>query len=155
MIGKVAFAAELLPLASVSATFLMNAAGILYLGRRTEALARWPHLLIVFVAALWVGGIASARLMPDDPAVGASGGLMGLLGFMLVFEGLHAKLVPHPARRRLLAGLVLMAIMGVLSACDTADFKYLLNETGLTKGNLSRHLQSSGLPPSPFSFSGP
>jgi membrane associated rhomboid family serine protease len=94
--------------------FLMNAAGILYLGRRTEALARWPHLLIVFVAAMWVGGIASARLMPNDPAVGASGGLMGLLGFMLVFESLHRKLVPRPARRRLLAGLVLMGIMGLL-----------------------------------------
>lgn len=94
--------------------FLMNAAGILYLGRRTEALARWPHLLIVFVAAMWTGGIASARLMPNDPAVGASGGLMGLLGFMLVFESLHSRLVPRPARRRLLAGLVLMGAMGLL-----------------------------------------
>lgn len=94
--------------------FLMNAAGILYLGRRTEALARWPHLLIVFVAAMWVGGVASARLMPNDPAVGASGGLMGLLGFMLVFESLHRNLVPRPARRRLLAGLALMGAIGLL-----------------------------------------
>lgn len=94
--------------------FLINAAGILYLGRRTEALARWPHLIIVFVASMWVGGIASARLLPDVPAVGASGGLLGLLGFMLVFESLHRRLVPRPARRRLLAGLVLMGIMGVL-----------------------------------------
>ncbi|MFK7912130.1 MAG: rhomboid family intramembrane serine protease [Akkermansiaceae bacterium] len=94
--------------------FLMNAAGILYLGRRTEALARWPHLLIVFFAAMWMGGVASARLMPNDPAVGASGGLMGLLGFMLVFEFLHKKLVPRPARRRLLAGLILMGVMGFL-----------------------------------------
>ncbi len=94
--------------------FLMNAAGILYLGRRTEALARWPHLLIVFVSAMWIGGVASARLLPNDPAVGASGGLMGLLGFMLVFEGLHRKLVPRPARRRLLAGVVLMGVMGLL-----------------------------------------
>ena len=39
---------------------------------------------------------------------------MGLLGFMLVFEALHKNLVPRPARRRLLAGLVLMGIMGVL-----------------------------------------
>jgi len=33
-----------------------------------------------------------------------------------------------------------MAIMGVLSVSEEADFKYLLESTGLTKGNLSRHL---------------
>jgi DNA-binding transcriptional ArsR family regulator len=33
-----------------------------------------------------------------------------------------------------------LAIMAVLSAVESADFKYLLNATGLTKGNLSAHL---------------
>lgn len=94
--------------------FLMNAGGILYLGRRTETLARWPHLLIVFVIAAWVGGIATFYWFPDKIAVGASGGLMGLLGFMLVFETLHRRLVPKPARRRLLAGVVMMAVIGYL-----------------------------------------
>ena len=37
---------------------LMNAAGLLYLGRRVEALTRWPHLLIVFFVSMWVGGFA-------------------------------------------------------------------------------------------------
>jgi len=94
--------------------FLMNAGGILYLGRRTETLARWPHLLTVFVAAMWIGGLASFYWVPDKIAVGASGGLMGLLGFMLVFEILHRGLVPKPARRRLLAGVVLMVVIGLL-----------------------------------------
>jgi len=93
---------------------LMNAAGVLYLGRRTESLARWPHLLIVFLTAMWVGGVASFYWIPDKIAVGASGGLMGLLGFLLVFEILHARLVPKPARRRLVAGVVLMGLMGLL-----------------------------------------
>jgi DNA-binding MarR family transcriptional regulator len=31
-------------------------------------------------------------------------------------------------------------ILAVLSAVDEADFRYLENETGLTKGNLSVHL---------------
>ncbi|MCP5538346.1 MAG: rhomboid family intramembrane serine protease [Akkermansiaceae bacterium] len=94
--------------------FLMNAGGILYLGRRTETLARWPHLLIVFAASAWVGGLATFYWIPDKIAVGASGGLMGLLGFMLMFEILHARLVPKPARRRLLAGVVMMAVIGFL-----------------------------------------
>jgi len=41
------------------------------------------------------------------------------------------KLIHEPAR---------LAIMAVLFACDAADFTYLLNATGLTKGNLSSHL---------------
>jgi DNA-binding MarR family transcriptional regulator len=41
------------------------------------------------------------------------------------------RLIHEPARRQ---------IMTVLYAMDSADFLYLLGETGLTKGNLSSHL---------------
>ncbi|MDG1356719.1 MAG: rhomboid family intramembrane serine protease [Akkermansiaceae bacterium] len=94
--------------------FVMNGAGLLYLGRRTEALARWPHMLLVFIGAAWVGGLASFYWIPDKIAVGASGGLMGLLGFMLVFEYLHPRIVPKPARSRLLFGVVMLAVIGLL-----------------------------------------
>lgn len=42
-----------------------------------------------------------------------------------------ALLIHEPAR---------LAILTALSACDKADFLFLLNITGLTKGNLSSHL---------------
>jgi DNA-binding transcriptional ArsR family regulator len=41
------------------------------------------------------------------------------------------RLVHEPAR---------LAILAALSACDKADFVFLRNLTGLTKGNLSSHL---------------
>ena len=41
------------------------------------------------------------------------------------------RLVHEPAR---------LAILVALAACDKADFLFLLNITGLTKGNLSSHL---------------
>ena len=41
------------------------------------------------------------------------------------------RMIHEPAR---------LAIMAVLSACKSADFAYLLNATGLGKGNLSSHL---------------
>jgi DNA-binding transcriptional ArsR family regulator len=49
------------------------------------------------------------------------------------FEHLAAlnRLVHEPAR---------LMILTALSACDKADFLFLLNLTGLTKGNLSSHL---------------
>ena len=40
------------------------------------------------------------------------------------------RLVHEPAR---------LAILTALSACDKADFVFLVNVTGLTKGNLSSH----------------
>jgi DNA-binding transcriptional ArsR family regulator len=49
------------------------------------------------------------------------------------FEYLQSlnRLVHEPAR---------LAILVALAACDKADFLFLLNITGLTKGNLSSHL---------------
>jgi membrane associated rhomboid family serine protease len=93
--------------------FLMNAAALVYLGKRLEVFARWPHLPLVFLFAACVGGEASARLVAA-PSVGASGGLMGWLGFLLVFESLHRRLVPRPASRRLLAGAVLTCFVGLI-----------------------------------------
>ena len=41
------------------------------------------------------------------------------------------RLIHEPSR---------LAILTVLSACEKADFVFLINVTGLTKGNLSSHL---------------
>ncbi len=92
---------------------LMNGAAMAYLGKRVEVFARWPHLPLVFLFAATIGGEASARLIAA-PSVGASGGLMGWLGFLLVFETLHGKLVPRRARRRLAAGVFLTALIGLI-----------------------------------------
>ncbi|MFT5906481.1 MAG: membrane associated rhomboid family serine protease [Cryomorphaceae bacterium] len=93
--------------------WLMNTAAILYLGRRVELLARWPHVIIVMFGSAWVGGIASSHFLAA-PTVGASGGIMGLLGFLLVFEAIHKKLVPKSSRRRILAGVIMTVLMGLL-----------------------------------------
>ena len=39
---------------------------------------------------------------------------MGWLGFLLVFETLHARLVPRSSRRRLLAGIILTGVIGLI-----------------------------------------
>ncbi len=60
-----------------------------------------------------IGGITTAQFA-ETTSVGASGGLMGLLGFLLVFETLHPRLVPQPTRRRLFAALVLTFVVGFI-----------------------------------------
>jgi len=93
--------------------FVMNALALLYLGKRVEVFARWPHVPMVFLFSALVGGEASARLL-DAPSVGASGGLMGWLGFLLVFETLHTALVPRSAKRRLIGGVLMTALIGLV-----------------------------------------
>lgn len=94
--------------------FAMNAAALLYLGKRLEVFARWPHLPLVFIFSAYMGGQASLHFLKDTPSVGASGGLMGWLGFLLVFETLHTRLVPRSARRRLAGAVFLTALIGIL-----------------------------------------
>lgn len=93
--------------------FLMNLSALVYLGKRMEVFARWPHLPMVFMLSCFVAGEASARFV-QTPSVGASGGLMGWLGFLLVFESTHTILVPKSSRRRLLAGLLLTVAIGLV-----------------------------------------
>ncbi len=93
--------------------WIMNASALLYLGRRVELLARWPHVIIVMFGAALAGVMATSSLV-SAPSVGASGGIMGLLGFLLVFETCHARLVPKSSRRRLIAGVITTVLMGVI-----------------------------------------
>ena len=93
--------------------FVMNMLALLYLGKRVEVFARWPHVPMVFLFAALVGGEASARFT-QATSVGASGGLMGWLGFLLVFETLHAKLIPRSAKRRLIGGVIMTGLIGLI-----------------------------------------
>ena len=91
----------------------MNLSALWYLGRRVEILARWPHLALVLLISLIGGGWATLKWV-DAPSVGISGGVCGLLGFLLVFESLHKALVPKPARQRMAGILVSLIIIGFL-----------------------------------------
>ena len=100
----------------------MNASGLWYIGRRVEVLTSWPHLLCSYLVSILVGSYCSlAFIEAGRTGIGASGGIMGLLGFLLVFEILHPKLAPRPARRRLVAGIILMAVIGL------AGFQFIDN----------------------------
>ena len=92
----------------------LNVWGIWYLGRRVESLAGWPHLSSVMVFSMLAGGLATSHFMPEKASIGASGGVLGLLGFLLIFETLHGELVPRSSRRRLLGALGVTLLVGFI-----------------------------------------
>ncbi len=105
--------------------FLMNASALWFFGKRVEILAGWTHFLAVFLFSILAAGWATVTFLPDVNSVGISGGIAGLLGFLLVFETLHSKLVPRTARHRLLGTLAALAVIG------TVGFKFIDNAAHL------------------------
>jgi len=92
---------------------IMNSLAIWYLARRVERLMRWPHVAPIFVASALVGSLFSA-FSGEGYSIGASGGAMGLLGALLVFEFMHPMLTPRSALRRLVTAVIMTFIMGVV-----------------------------------------
>lgn len=96
--------------------FFFNASALWFLGKRVEVLSRWVHVFPVLVISGLFGGLFSywARSIYILPSIGASGAIVGLLGFLLVFETLHPRLCPRSARRRLMAILLSLVVIGVI-----------------------------------------
>ena len=93
--------------------WLMNTSALLFLARRVEVLASWPHLFAAYGLAMVAGSLSSVYWDPQRSTVGASGAILGLLGFLLVFEWKHKDQVPKGTRKRLVAGLVSIILLGV------------------------------------------
>ncbi len=93
--------------------WLMNASALLFLARRVEVLANWPHLFAAYGLSMIAGSLSSVYWDPQRSTVGASGAILGLLGFLLVFEWKHKDQVPKGSRKRLAAGLVSIVLLGV------------------------------------------
>jgi hypothetical protein len=63
-----------------------NGQALLGFGGLIEYLSNRAHLTIVFVLAIIGGGLCSLLLMPDAlPSIGASGGVMGLIGYLAIY----------------------------------------------------------------------
>jgi len=96
---------------------MFNGMAMYYLGRPVEVLAGRSALLITFVVSMLVGAGFSLLMMPvRGTSVGASGGIVGLLGFLIVFGVRYRRVVPNGFTKNLVANVVLIACMGIALA---------------------------------------
>lgn len=94
--------------------WVMNFGALRYLAKRMEVLVGWQHMLWVLAFSAYAGAVATVNFMPSIPSVGISGGLLGILGFLIGFETRHKNLVPKSPRRRLALALVSVTVLGIL-----------------------------------------
>jgi membrane associated rhomboid family serine protease len=86
------------------------------LGKMIEAVSNRAHVAIAFLLAALGGSAASVWLMPETDSVGASGGVLGLVGFLAVFGYRRKQNVPPNFLRNIFVNLVFIGAIGVVGA---------------------------------------
>lgn len=94
--------------------FWMNFFALLQFTRIIEYTINRAYIPIVFLVSATCGSVFSLLLYPNTTSVGASGGLMGLLGFMTIAAYVDKEKYPPKFLRHLLEGIGFVALLGVV-----------------------------------------
>jgi membrane associated rhomboid family serine protease len=116
---------------------LCNVTALLWLGRLVEALGHRSLLATVLFLSILSGSAFSCLLYPSTPSVGISGGLMGLIGFLIILGLRRRGSLPRDFVRSLLRSTLLVALFGLI-ASDMIDNGAHLG--GLLAGLLLGHV---------------
>ena len=95
--------------------FALNITALFVLGKVVAKLGHGAHVSITFLFSALTGSAASTLLLPDDTSVGASGGLLGLLGYLAVFSLRRGQALPSRLRRGIVLSVVLTAALGIVA----------------------------------------
>lgn len=93
---------------------LMNGYALYSFGKLMEMLTNRAHLAIVFLLAAVGGGFLSLAFLPDGISVGASGGIVGLIGYMVVYAFRRRQFVSAEFRKSLLINIGFILIFGLV-----------------------------------------
>ncbi len=92
-----------------------NGQAFFVLGSMIEYFSNRSHLAIVFLLAVVGGGLMSLFLMPNINSIGASGGVMGLIGYLAIYGYRRKRQLPPGFLKNILVNVGLIAAMGVIA----------------------------------------
>lgn len=93
---------------------VMNCYAFYSFGRIFELLANRAHLAIVFLLAAIGGGVLSLIFAPDGLSVGASGGIVGVIGYLAVYAFRRRQFISNEFRKSLLINIGFLLIFGLV-----------------------------------------
>jgi membrane associated rhomboid family serine protease len=93
---------------------LMNGYALYSFGRLMELLTNRAHLAIVFLLAAVGGGVLSLIFLPIGISVGASGGIVGLIGYLLVYAFRRRQFVSAEFRKSLIVNIGFILVFGLV-----------------------------------------
>jgi membrane associated rhomboid family serine protease len=94
--------------------FWMNFLALLEFARIIEQTIQRAYMPLVFLLSALSGSVFSLLLYPNTTSVGASGGLMGLLGFMTMAVYFNHEKYPPKYFRRLIEAIIFVGLLGVV-----------------------------------------
>jgi Uncharacterized membrane protein (homolog of Drosophila rhomboid) len=102
-----------------------NAQAFYGFGGLIEFISNRAHLAIVFLLAIIGGGIMSTIFMPEGVSVGASGGIMGLIGYLAVYGYRRKRQLPPDFLRNMLVNIGFVAAFGLVAYQIIDNFAHL------------------------------
>lgn len=102
-----------------------NGYALYILGKLIEFLSNRSHLAIVFILSVIGGGIMSLIFLPDATSVGASGGIIGFLGYLTAYGFKRRKLLSNAFLKNMLFNIGFIAIMGIFIIPNVDNYGHL------------------------------
>ncbi|HEX6746644.1 MAG TPA: rhomboid family intramembrane serine protease [Longimicrobium sp.] len=93
--------------------FAMNGMALLAIGRFLEGYAHRAYVPLVFLLTAVAASTTSLFLSTAEASVGASGGILGLFGFLAVMARVRRDVMPPGFGRAILADIAVVAAMGI------------------------------------------
>lgn len=116
----------------------------IHLSKVIEQAVQRAFVPLLFLVSAVVGNVFSVMLQPQTASVGAYGGVMGLLGFIVVAACLDRTRFPQTYFKRMLALAAILGAMGLIVSTyidNAANLGGLL--TGMTLGFLATKWQQA------------
>lgn len=102
-----------------------NSYALYILGKIVESFSNRAHLAIVFLIAVISGSVFSIIFSPETPSVGASGGVIGLLGYLTAY-GIKRRKLLHPSfLKNMLFNIAFIGFIGVFVLPGIDNFAHL------------------------------
>lgn len=115
-----------------------NAQALYGFGNLIEYFSNRAHLAIVFVLAIVGGGLLSLLFLPEGISVGASGGIMGLIGYLAIYGYRRKQQLPPDFLKSMLINIGFIAAFGIIAYQIVDNFGHL---GGLTVGAIYGFVQ--------------
>lgn len=90
-----------------------------------EVLSNRARMAIVFLLAIVGGGVLSMIFMPEGTTVGASGGIMGLIGYLAIYGYRRKNQLPPNFLRSMLTNIGFVAAFGLVGYQFIDNFAHL------------------------------
>lgn len=94
-------------------------------GSLVESLSNRAHLAIVFLLAIIGGGAFGLIFMPENASIGASGGIMGLIGYLAIYGYRRKRQLPPEFLKTMLINIGFITAFGIIAYQIVDNFAHL------------------------------